>query len=73
MVTNHHSLRTYSPMVLWIDFNHSLKYPAPLTYEAKGKILRFKVWLKMWLMPSCKPLPISIDLLKERWSSIPDA
>lgn len=58
---------------LWIDFNHSLKYPAPLTYEAKGKILRFKVWLKMWLMPSCKPLPISIDLLKERWSSIPDA
>ncbi len=57
----------------WIDFNKSLKYPAPLTYGTKNRWLRCKMWLKYLLQPSSRPMPIPLEILKKRWAEIPDA
>ena len=57
----------------WIDFNKSLKYPAPLTYGTKNKWLRCKTWLKHLLQPSSRPMPTPLETLRKRWAEIPDA
>jgi lipopolysaccharide 1,2-glucosyltransferase/general stress protein len=57
----------------WIDFNKSLKYPAPITYGTKNKWLRLKMWVKHRLFPNTKPTPIPLETLRQRWAAIPDA
>ncbi len=57
----------------WIDFNKSLKDPAPLTYGTKNKWLRLKMWVKHHLFPNTKPTPIPLETLRQRWAEIPNA